>query len=70
MLRCSNSFAVVCKGPCELLVVGRAALDNPEVESMIWLSIDTLVVLMESPKGMCTLCECIAILFALTNDVM
>ena len=42
MLRSANCFTAVCKGPCEVLVLDRAVLDNPEVESMIWLSIDRL----------------------------
>jgi CRP-like cAMP-binding protein len=39
MLRSANSFTAVCKGPCELLVLDRAVLGNPDVESMIWLSL-------------------------------
>ena len=39
MLGSSNSFTAVCKGPCEILMLDRAAISKPEIESMIWLSL-------------------------------
>lgn len=40
LLRSANSCTAVCKGPCQVLLVDAASLDNPELVSMIWLSID------------------------------
>ena len=41
MMRCRNTFSALCKGPCEILLLDREAINKQEIESMIWLNMNS-----------------------------